>query len=344
MSSRKPPKRSGRVAEKPAPKLKPLYKTKLGSAFVVDALAHLRGLKANSVNLIVTSPPYALHFKKEYGNANQADYVEWFLPFAEEFRRILTPDGSFVLNIGGAWTPGKPTRSIYQYELLVALVRQVKFHLAQEFYWANPAKLPAPAEWVTVRKIRVKDSVEHIFWFSKEPTPKASNTHVLTPYSPDMERLIKRGYRAKTRPSGHVITSKFGNDRGGAIPPNYFLMGNNDANSHYFKRCAEAGLKAHPARFPAALPEFFVRMLTETGDLVIDPFAGSNTTGAVCEVLGRKWLALDLSKEYLEASRFRFESEALIGLSERTKQDADKPFVPEAAEVLPLFRKAADGE
>lgn len=339
MSSRKPSKPNGRVAEKPARRPKPFFKTKLGSAFAGDALAHLRGLKDASVNLVVTSPPYALHFKKEYGNANQSDYVDWFVPFAEEIRRVLTVDGSFVLNIGGAWTPGKPTRSVYQYELLVALVRQTKLHLAQEFYWANPAKLPAPAEWVTVRKIRVKDSVEHVWWLSKTPHPKADNRKVLQPYSPDMERLIKRGYRAKTRPSGHVITSKFGNDRGGAIPANYFLLGNNDANSHYFKRCAQEGRKPHPARFPAALPEFFVKFLTDENDLVVDPFAGSNTTGAVCEALGRRWIAVEKSEEYLRDSVYRFEAPALAGL--RGRLDVPQVIEPEPVTELPLFEIAA---
>jgi len=258
----------------------------------------------------MTSPPYALHFKKEYGNASQEEYIAWFLPFAREFRRVLAEDGSFVLNIGGAWTPGKPTRSIYHYELLLALVKETRFFLAQEFFWWNPAKLPAPAEWVTVRKIRVKDATEYVWWLAKTPHPRADNRQVLQPYSPDMERLIKRGYRAKKRPSGHVITTKFGTDHGGSIPPNYFLMGNNDANGYYLRRCAEAGRKPHPARFPAALPEFFVRFLTHEGDLVIDPFAGSNTTGAVCEQLKRRWVAVEVNEDYLSDSLFRFEAAA----------------------------------
>lgn len=322
---------------KAAPSAKPrsFFKTKLGTAHLGDSLEYLRGLKDGSVNLVLTSPPYALHFKKEYGNANQADYIAWLLPFAEEIRRVLAEDGSFVLNIGGAWTPGKPTRSIYHYELLIALVRQAKFYLAQEFFWWNPAKLPSPAEWVTVRKIRIKDATEHVWWLSKTPHPKADNQRVLQPYSPDMERLIKRGYRAKQRPSGHIITGKFGNDRGGSIPPNYFLMGNNDANSHYFKRCAAEGRKPHPARFPAVLPEFFIKFLTNEGDLVIDPFAGSNTTGSVCEVLNRRWGAVEMNEEYLRDSLFRFEPEGLQGIRDRLGVQA----VPAAEPVdeLPLF-------
>lgn len=318
------------------------FETKLGKTYLGDSIEYLRSLKDGSVNLVMTSPPYALHFKKEYGNANQADYIAWLVPFAMEIRRVLADDGSFVLNIGGAWTPGKPTRSIYHYELLIALVNQVKLYLAQEFFWWNPAKLPAPAEWVTVRKIRIKDATEHVWWLSKTPHPKADNQKVLQPYSPDMERLIKRGYRAKQRPSGHIITAKFGNDRGGSIPPNYFLMGNNDANSHYFKRCAEAGRKPHPARFPSVLPQFFVKFLTDEGDLVLDPFAGSNTTGAVCEALGRRWIAVERSEEYLQDSVFRFEPEALAGLRERL--DVPAVVEPEPIADLPLFETATSKE
>jgi site-specific DNA-methyltransferase (cytosine-N4-specific) len=212
----------------------------------------------------------------------------------------LADDGSFVLNIGGSYNRGEPTRSIYHYKLLVALVEEVGFHLAQELFWVNPAKMPMPAEWVTVRRIRVKDAVEFVWWLSKTPWPKASNRNVLRPYSKDMIRLNERKVRATVRPSGHVIKSGFDEiNAGGSIPPNVIeddvatdmlKFGNNSANDQYTLRCKEAGIKIHPARFPAALPEFFIRMLT------------------VAEQLERRWLAVEQSEEYLEASKFRFDS------------------------------------
>src|SRR5205085_7411953 len=190
----------------------------------------------------------------------------WFLSFAREFYRVLKPEGSFVLNIGGSYNKGTPTRSLYQYKLLIALVEEIGFHLAQELYWYNPAKLPMPAEWVTVRRIRVKDAVEHIWWFGKTHSPKANNLNVLKPYSPDMIRLNNRGVRATVRPSGHSIKKSFEKiQAGGAIAPNvleqrladdFLKFGNNAANDIYTKRCKEAGIKIHPARFPAMLPEF----------------------------------------------------------------------------------------
>ncbi len=295
----------------------PHYVTDFGAAFKADSLEFMRSLPDDSVQLVLTSPPYALHFKKEYGNADQSEYVKWLLPFAREIRRILAPDGSFVLNVGGAWTPGQPTRSIYTYKLLVELVETVGFHLAQEFFWYNPAKMPVPAEWVTVRRIRVKDSVEFVWWFSKSPHPKANNRNVLRPYSPDMIRLNARGIKKTKRPAGHVINEGFANtEHGGSIPPNVIddtaggimlEFGNNAANDRYTLKCKESGIKIHPARFPAVLPEFFLKLLTNEDDIVLDPFAGSNTTGMVAETLGRRWMAVEMSAEYLNASRFRFE-------------------------------------
>ena len=286
--------------------LAPLYSTAGGAAYVGDAAALLSELPGESVNLVLTSPPYALHFKKEYGNVDKADYVEWFRPFGEQIYRVLARDGSFVLNIGGSYNPGLPTRSLYHFRLLLMLCEDIGFRLAQECFWFNPAKLPSPAEWVNVRRVRIKDSVEYVWWLSKEDWPKADNRKVLNEYSPDMKRLLTRGYRPKRRPSGHVITEKFARDLGGSIPVNVIVRGNNESNSEYLRACEKMGHKPHPARFPRALPEFFIRLLSDTGDLVVDPFGGSNMTGAVAEDLGRRWLSFEISEEYLMASRVRF--------------------------------------
>jgi len=262
--------------------LEPLYETRLGKAYCADSLDFMRSLRKGSVDLVLTSPPYALHFKKEYGNADQAEYVAWFLPFAEQIKRILKENGSFVLNVGGAWTPGAPQRSLYHYRLLLALCDELGFHLCQEFFWYNPAKMPAPAEWVNVRRIRVKDSVEYIFWLSATPHPKADNTQVLNEYSADMKRLIKRGVKKTVRPSGHNITGSFANDKGGSIPSNLIECGNNESNSFYIK---------------------------EPNEKVLDPFAGSNTTGRVAETLGRRWIAIERDRQYAEDSQLRFISD-----------------------------------
>ena len=284
----------------------PVYSTALGEMYCADSLEFMRGMESESVDLAVTSPPYALHFKKEYGNIDQEGYIDWFLPFAVEIRRILKPSGSFVLNVGGAWTPKHPTRSLYHYRLLLALCDELDYKLAQEFFWYNPAKMPAPAEWVNVQRIRVKDSVEYIFWLSPSERPKANNSNVLLPYSKDMQRLIKRGLKQTKRPSGHMIREGFAADKGGAIPSNLIQVGNNESNSDYIKKSKRLGKKIHPARFPAELPRFFIELLTDTGDLVLDPFSGSNTTGAVAERLGRRWIGVEKLEEYAKDSGLRF--------------------------------------
>lgn len=303
--------RNGRVREVPtSPGIvlptgyHPLYQTQFGLAVVADSLELMRELPSETVDLVMTSPPFALKRKKEYGNKADHEYVEWFLDFAREVKRLLKPTGSFVIDIGGTWKAGCPTRSIYQYELLIRLAEF--FCFAQEFFWHNPAKLPSPAEWVTVRRIRVTDAVNTVWWLSKSEFPKADNRRVLRPYSDSMKSLLKNGYRAKLRPSGHDISENFSKDRGGSIPHNLIQISNTESNSLYLRMCTQEGVKPHPARFPQGLPEFFIKFLTDPDDLVIDIFAGSNVTGHAAEDLGRRWLAIELSQEYLKASKFRF--------------------------------------
>jgi site-specific DNA-methyltransferase (cytosine-N4-specific) len=287
----------------------PYYSTPYGEAFLGDALQIVPTLPDKSVNLIVTSPPFALQRKKEYGNVAPEEYVEWFRQFQGEFFRVLTEDGSLVIDIGGSWTKGYPTRTLYHFELLLSLCD--RFHLAQEFYWHNPARLPSPAEWVTVRRIRVKDAVDPVWWLSKSPHPKADNRRVLRPYSDSMKELLKNGYKAKKRPSGHDISRNFSKEHAGSIPSNLLSISNTESNSSYLTSCRAAGIDPHPARFPAGLPEFFIRFLTEEGDRVLDPFAGSNVMGETAEKLGRYWWAVELVPEYLEGSKFRFRQPAL---------------------------------
>ncbi len=284
----------------------PYYTQKYGVAYWGNSFELIKLIDENSINLILTSPPFALTRKKEYGNESAEKYIEWFLPFAYEFKRVLADNGSFILDLGGAYLPGNPVRSIYQYELLVRLCKEVGFFLAQEFYHYNPARLPTPAEWVTIRRIRVKDSVNVVWWLSKTPNPKADNRKVLKPYSHSMKQLLKNGYKAKIRPSGHNISEKFQKDNQGAIPPNVLEIANTESNSAYLRRCKAAAIKPHPARFPQDFAEFFIKFLTDEGDLVLDPFAGSNTTGFVAETLERRWISFEINEDYLVGSRYRF--------------------------------------
>lgn len=292
--------------------LKPFYKKQYGAAYLGDSLNILDNFKDNSINLILTSPPFALTRKKEYGNKDSEEYVSWFFNFAKQFKRLLKDDGSLVIDLGGAYLPGSPVRSIYQYELLIKLCKELDFYLAQEFFHYNPARLPSPTEWVNVRRIRVKDSVNVVWWLSKSLFPKADNRKVLKPYSKSMEQLLKNGYNPKLRPSGHDISEKFSKDNKGAIPPNLLEIANTESNSAYLRKCREAGIKPHPARFPKDFAIFFINFLTDYDDIVLDPFAGSNTTGYVCEILSRRWIAIELKEAYLEGSKFRFDTEPTL--------------------------------
>ena len=289
--------------------INPLYKTKLGASYVGDSIELLSKLPNSCIDLVMTSPPFALRRQKDYGNVAEHEYVDWIKPFAKEVFRVLKDTGSFVLDLGGSYRYRIPSRSLYNFRVLISLCDDVGFHLAEDFYWHNPSKLPSPIEWVNKRKIRAKDSIDTVWWFSKTEWPKADVKKVLVPYSERMKKLIEnpdKFYKPKKRPSGHDIGSKFGKDNKGAIPSNLLSIPNSNSNSDYLRRCKELGFKRHPARYPEKLPKFFVEMLTDPNDLIIDIFAGSNTTGHVAENLGRRWLAFDSNHEYLLTSTFRF--------------------------------------
>jgi site-specific DNA-methyltransferase (cytosine-N4-specific) len=304
-----------------------VYRTELGTQLCADSREVLKSLPDSCVDLIVTSPPFALLRQKAYGNEDQAAYVAWLAEFGSAAHRILKPTGSFVLDLGGAYQRGKPVRSLYNFRVLLDFCDRLGYYLAEEFFWYNPAKLPSPIEWVNKRKLRAKDAVNTVWWFSKTEQPKADVTRVLVPYSERMKTLLKnpsKFYRPKERPSGHEIAATFGRANGGAIPSNLLQIPNTDSNSHYLRACKLLGQDSHPARFPAELPEFFIRFLTEPADLVVDVFSGSNTTGCVAEVLGRRWISIELDREYAALSAVRFmegQTEAAIRSMFRELQD-----------------------
>lgn len=289
-----------------------VFVTERGEALFANCEEAVGLLDDGSVNLIFTSPPYPLLRKKEYGNEDEHRYVDWFLRVAEQWPRKLAKDGSIVLNLGDAWRKGEPTLSLYQERLLIRLEDKLGLKLCQRFAWNNPSKMPAPAEWVTVRRVRVKPSLENIFWLSASNNPHADNRNVLVPYSEHMQRVLAcGGQKAAKRPAGYnMLAGAFGRDNGGAIPGNLLQAANTESNSDYIRACKENGLPVHPARFPAALPEFFIRLLTQIDDHVFDPFGGSLTTAAVAERLQRRWTSSDCVLDYLEGGRHRFPAAA----------------------------------
>ncbi|HWV99840.1 MAG TPA: site-specific DNA-methyltransferase [Candidatus Acidoferrum sp.] len=298
------------------------YTTPLGSMYCgscEDVLARPEIQKLHGkIQLIFTSPPFPLNRKKSYGNMNGQKYIEWLAGLAPTLTKFLTPNGSIVIELGNAWEKGKPTMSTLSLEALLAFKAKANLHLCQEFICFNPARLPTPAQWVNVERIRVKDAFTRLWWLSPTEKPKADNKRILREYSDSMKELLKkRTYNAGHRPSQHRIGAKsFLTNNRGAIPPNVFfdaeilynflVMANTSTNDPYQIHCRDHELKPHPARMPVHLAEFFINFLTEPSDRVMDPFAGSNTTGDAAERLWRRWMSIEAKPEYVNASKSRF--------------------------------------
>ena len=262
------------------------------------------------VQLIFTSPPFPLNRKKRYGNLQGDDYVKWLAGFAPVFRDFLKPDGSLVIELGNAWEPGLPVMSTLALRALLAVLERGDFYLCQQFVAFNKARLPGPAQWVNVERVRVKDAYTHIWWMSPTARPKANNRRVLTEYTPSMKRLLQTGrYNSGRRPSEHSIGARsFLRNNGGAIPSNVLQVSNTASRDSYMDYCRDHGLRFQPSRMPAQIPEFFIKLLTFRRDLVLDPFAGSNVTGAVADSLKRRWISIEPIEEYIRGSIGRFQS------------------------------------
>lgn len=260
------------------------------------------------VQLVFTSPPFPLNRKKRYGNKQGQEYLKWLASFGPLLADFLTPDGSIVIEMGNAWEPGSPTMSTLALESLLAFKESASLHLCQEFIWHNPARLPSPVQWVNIDRIRVKDSFTRLWWLSPTSRPKANNRAILVEYSDSMKDLLRQErYSSGRRPSQHRIGEKsFLTDNGGAIPASVLTYPNTSANGPYQAYCRKLGIDCHPARMPIELAEFFVRFLTDEADIVLDPFGGSNTTGAAAEHLGRQWLSIEANSTYVDGAKGRF--------------------------------------
>ncbi len=312
-----------------------LYKTKLGKYLIGDSveLINKKLIKShmNKVNLIITSPPFPLNQKKRYGNKNGEEYKEWFIKLAPLFSELLTPDGSIVIELGNAWEAGKPIQSVLHLESLLGFLKhpEADLNLCQELICYNPSRLPSPAQWVTIERSRTIDSYTHVWWMAKSINPKADNSKVQRPYSKSMLALLKRGkYNSGRRPSDHVVSKEsFLTDHHGSIMPNFIeldkmeenkewrlpenviRLSNTNSNDSFLRICREKKITPHPARMNPGLVAFFIEFLTNPGDLVFDPFAGTNTTGYVSELMGRNWLSVEAEEEYGKQAIIRFEAQ-----------------------------------
>jgi DNA modification methylase len=292
-----------------------LYKTARGSVYLgrcEDILTEptFRKRYKGKVQLIFTSPPFPLNQKKRYGNYQGEEYLKWLKNFGPLFAEYLKPDGSIVIEIGNAWEKGFPTQSILPYQALLGFLDAGNLRLCQEVTYYNPAKLPTPAQWVTIERIRLKDSTSKVWWMSKTDKPKANNRNVPKPYSASMQRLLKRGtYNSGRRPSEHRISKNgFLKKHDGAIPSNLIQAANTRNDSSYQIFCRENGIDPHPARMSEKVAEFFIKFLTDKRDLILDPFSGSNTTGFVAERLARRWISIEALPAYAASGIANFNS------------------------------------
>ena len=319
------------------------YKRARGTLYIgdsMDALAHAPLTKyRGKVQLVFTSPPFPLNRKKKYGNLEGEEYVAWLAAFAPRLTEYLTRDGSIVIEVGNGWDAGQPTVSTLAIEALLAFKKKAGLYLCQEFICFNPARLPSPAQWVTIERCRVKDAFTRVWWMSPTPRPKADNGRILTEYSGAMRKLLERGtYNPGTRPSEHHIgETSFLANNGGAIPPNVLMpsaaailqeilaagnevmdvlsIANTSTADPYQRYCRENDIRQHPARMPMKLVQFFVDFLTEPGDLVMDPFAGSNSTGFVADLRDRRWVGIEADEHYARTSEERFKQYELTGVN-----------------------------
>jgi DNA modification methylase len=290
----------------------PFIKTNKGEAYNASIEKFLNSRKGKSligkVNLIFTSPPYPLVVPKKYGNKQGEEYLEWIAKITKDLSKLLTENGSLVVEIGNAWNKGSPTMSTLPIETLIAISKSSDLQICQQFIWHNPGKLPGPATWVNVKRERITDSFTHIWWYSNSEHPKADNRNVLTPYTNAMKNLIKtKKYNHGHRPSGHKISETgFLSDNGGSIARSALIYANTGFDTNYRDWCKEKNVPQHPARMPIELAEFFIKLLTDKNDLVLDPFGGSCTTGKAAESLNRKWICIEQNKEYLIGAKGRF--------------------------------------
>ncbi|MEZ4887830.1 MAG: site-specific DNA-methyltransferase [Chitinophagales bacterium] len=327
------------------------YKTDKGELLLGDSIELLGGklnrYYKEKFQLIITSPPFPLNAKKKYGNLQGDEYRDWFASLAPLFESLLTDDGSIIIEIGNSWEANRPVQSLLHLESLLAFVKKSNLRLIQEFVCYNPSRLPSPAIWVTRKRIRTVDSYTHIWWIAKNDNPKADNRKILRPYSKGMQKLLERqNYNKGARPSGHNISKTgFLKDNGGSIthnliefepieenrenrlpynitdfvsnqekknlPHNAISLSNTSSNDYFTKVCRERGIKRHPATMHPGLIAFFINFLTDEKDLILDPFAGSNTTGYVAEKLNRRWKAIEIMESYAKQSVIRFEEPEL---------------------------------
>lgn len=250
-----------------------------------DASKVLKELDDNSVDLIVTSPPYADRRKNTYGGIKPDEYVNWFLPISEELLRVLKPSGTFILNIKEKAENGE--RHTYVLELILALRKQ-GWLWTEEFIWHK--KNSYPGKWPN----RFRDSWERCLQFNKTKKFNMYQEEVMVPVGDWAENRLKKLSEVDKERDNSKNGSGFGKNISNWIGremvyPNNVL--------HFATVCYN---RNHSAAFPEELPEWFIKLFTKEFDTVLDPFAGSGTTLQVAKRMNRNSIGIEIVDEYVD--------------------------------------------
>jgi DNA modification methylase len=300
-----------------------LYETPCGQILWAEAQSGAALMADNSIQLIFTSPPYPILKGRDYGTFTEGEIQNLIASCAENWKRILCESGSLVINFKDVWLPKSQTggacRSLYQEKILLHLVEQTKLYFADRFFWKNPSHSPE-SPWVTIQKVRCNQDTEQLFWLSKSPNPWANTHTVMQPAKPSTLHTYRlraaRAAKTTTGPSGQKSNFEEQMEQvanGNAlqvIPRNLLEISNADTRAHLRARLAEAGLPRHDAMMPDKLAEFFISLMTKTGQTVHDPFFGSGTTGVACQKLGRHFIGSESQLNLALGSALRFENTA----------------------------------
>ena len=271
-----------------------------------DCLEILKEFPDEHFDLVFTSPPYADRPKNTYGGTKPEHYVEWFLPRAAEFQRVLKKTGSFVLNIKEKAEDGE--RHTFVIELIIALRKQ-GWLWTEEYIWHK--RNCHPGKWPN----RFRDAWERCLHFTRERHFKMNQEAVMVPMGDWKEKRLKTLGKNDTVRFQSQVGSGFGKnianwkDREMAFPSNVLHL------------ATECGNKSHSAAFPKALPEWFIKLFTDPGDWVLDPFVGSGTTCVAAQELGRNSVGIDIKHDFSELAETEVESASLAMFDKATKQN-----------------------
>lgn len=257
-----------------------------------DCLEKLKELESNSVNLVVTSPPYADQRASTYGGVKPDEYIEWFMPIAAELKRVLKDDGTFILNIKERVANGE--RHTYVIELIQAL-RAQGWLWTEEFIWHK--KNSHPGKWPN----RFRDSWERLLQFNLDRKFAMYQDAVMVPVGDWSKTRLKNLSETDKRRDNSKVGSGFGKNISNWIGRDMVYP------SNVLHLAPESGNKGHSAVFPESLPEWFIKLFTKEGDLVLDPFVGSGTTCVVAKRLRRNSIGIDLMQEYIDYAKERIE-------------------------------------